>query len=291
MENIVPHFALYVFAIAFGEFVWKACFEAWYPRSRLQTAKDHLKSYAVYRLFVFVTHLLALATLFQARFLHMLVSALLLTLLGCTELLFAGASNWVFARTQRTLRPLHLIYIALLTFGILALWTNYTWEPGGLVSYLARLPLGESTRSHLLSGHAFVYALVFFLASIPANYAVRWFVNKPYDPTFADSTMAGVLEESTAHGVPGAPTGGQLATVTAETTDAPSLQGGRIIGVLERCIVIALFARGEITAVGFVFTAKSIVRYHDFAKPDFAEYYLIGTLYSVVIAVALSLLL
>lgn len=290
--NPTAQFALFVLAIACGEFIWKAWFEAWYPRNRLQTVAEHLKCYAGYRLIVFVSHMLMLAVLFQARFFEMFLVALILSLLGCTELLCAGASNWVFMRTQRTLRPLHLLYVALLTGGMMVLWTQYAWESGGIVNYLGGLPVGENIRGHLSSGHEFVYALVFFLASVPANYAVRWLVNKPYDPTFADTIMAGMFTELTAHGAPSEAAGDRLASVTAEAAaDGPSLQGGRIIGVLERLIVIALFARGEITAVGFVFTAKSIVRYHDFAKPDFAEYYLIGTLYSVVIAVMLSLLL
>lgn len=44
-------------------------------------------------------------------------------------------------------------------------------------------------------------------------------------------------------------------------------------------------------AVGLVFTAKSIVRYKEFDRKEFAEYYLVGTLYSILIALALTSLL
>lgn len=288
MEITSAHFALYVFAIFFNEFAWKAGFEAWHQRIRLHTFKESIRAYGVYRLCVLVSHGLLIGLLFRAPFSHILIAAIVLSLLGCSELLFAGVSNWVYARIQRTLRPLHLIYIALLTAGMVAFWIGYTWQPGVILTFLDGLNLSETVRSQFLSGDAFIFVLVFFLASIPANYAVRWLVNKPHDATFADTIMAGALTSLTGYAVPGE----QLSSATQDApSDGPTLQGGRIIGVLERCIVIALFARGEIAAIGFVFTAKSIVRYHDFSKPDFAEYYLIGTLYSVVIALALSLLL
>src|SRR5690625_4395154 len=155
MESTPAHLALYVLAIAFGEFVWQAWFEAWYPRSRLHSSKEYLRAYVVYRLFVFVSHALAIALLFRAPLSQILLTALVLTLLGCSELLFAAVSNWMYARTQRTIRPLHLIYVALLTSGIIALWTSYTWQPGVVLAFLNGLHLSETVRSRLLSDHAF----------------------------------------------------------------------------------------------------------------------------------------
>lgn len=59
--------------------------------------------------------------------------------------------------------------------------------------------------------------------------------------------------------------------------------GGRI-GNLERLITMIMLFLGQYTAVALVFTAKSIVRFKDFENRDFAEYYLYGTLLSVVTA-------
>lgn len=43
----------------------------------------------------------------------------------------------------------------------------------------------------------------------------------------------------------------------------------------------------QYAAIGLVFTAKSIARYDEITKnPSFAEYYLVGTLLSVIIAVS-----
>ncbi len=62
--------------------------------------------------------------------------------------------------------------------------------------------------------------------------------------------------------------------------------GGRI-GSLERIIIIAMLYLEQYAAIALVFTAKSIVRFKDFENRDFAEYYLYGTLLSVVTSIAI----
>lgn len=59
---------------------------------------------------------------------------------------------------------------------------------------------------------------------------------------------------------------------------------GKIIGILERSIIIILSAMGEFTAIGFVIAAKSIARFKELDDKEFAEYYLVGTMLSVLIA-------
>ena len=66
--------------------------------------------------------------------------------------------------------------------------------------------------------------------------------------------------------------------------------GGRI-GSLERIVSVAMMYLGQYAAIALVFTAKSVVRFKDFENRDFAEYYLYGTLMSVVTAVAVFALL
>lgn len=69
-------------------------------------------------------------------------------------------------------------------------------------------------------------------------------------------------------------------------------QTGSIIGMLERIIISILVAKGAYEAIGFVLAAKSIARHSEFDRdPKFGEVYLIGTLTSTIIAVALPLLL
>lgn len=64
---------------------------------------------------------------------------------------------------------------------------------------------------------------------------------------------------------------------------------GRLIGTLERIIMLILISRGQYSAAGLVLTAKSIARYDRISKDqDFAEYYLLGTLMSTAGAVLCS---
>lgn len=66
---------------------------------------------------------------------------------------------------------------------------------------------------------------------------------------------------------------------------------GSIIGKLERIITVILVICGEIGAIGFVLTAKSLARYKQLNEQGFAEKYLVGTLSSTTIAIITALLL
>lgn len=57
------------------------------------------------------------------------------------------------------------------------------------------------------------------------------------------------------------------------------------IGVLERLIILTLVVNNSLTAVAFIFTAKSIARFNELNDKTFAEYYLTGTLLSTALAV------
>lgn len=57
---------------------------------------------------------------------------------------------------------------------------------------------------------------------------------------------------------------------------------GAAIGFLERMIIGICILFGQFTSIGLVFTAKSIARYNKISEnPAFAEYYLIGSLFSI----------
>ena len=68
-------------------------------------------------------------------------------------------------------------------------------------------------------------------------------------------------------------------------------QAGRCIGILERAIILTLTISGAYTSIAFVLTAKSIARYKELEDRDFAEYYIVGTLLSALIAIAGGLFL
>ena len=62
---------------------------------------------------------------------------------------------------------------------------------------------------------------------------------------------------------------------------------GALIGSLERMIMLLMLSVGQYAAIGLVLTAKSVARYNKIAEDkNFAEYYLLGTLLSVLYAIA-----
>ena len=75
---------------------------------------------------------------------------------------------------------------------------------------------------------------------------------------------------------------------SAGTTPGPE-RVGATIGVLERLIVCVLVLAGQSAAIGFVIAAKTLARFRQLDDRHFAEYYLVGTLASVTLALATSL--
>ena len=75
-------------------------------------------------------------------------------------------------------------------------------------------------------------------------------------------------------------------------SDQPSNHAGYIIGSLERILVGILLLFGQFASIGLVFTAKSIARFNKIAESqEFAEYYLIGSLFSLISVLTVYLLL
>jgi hypothetical protein len=69
------------------------------------------------------------------------------------------------------------------------------------------------------------------------------------------------------------------------TIDAKEYNRGRLIGDLERILLTIVVAAGSYAALAFLVAAKGVVRSDEFDKNrDFAEYFLIGSLSSVLVA-------
>ena len=64
---------------------------------------------------------------------------------------------------------------------------------------------------------------------------------------------------------------------------------GATIGILERLLIVAFMLASAEAAIGFVIAAKTIARFRLLDDRDFAEYYLLGTLGSVGVAVITGL--
>ena len=66
---------------------------------------------------------------------------------------------------------------------------------------------------------------------------------------------------------------------------------GATIGVLERFLIFICLVSNLYTSIGLIFTAKSIARYKRINdEPAFSEYYLIGTLFSLLYTIIIYFL-
>lgn len=73
--------------------------------------------------------------------------------------------------------------------------------------------------------------------------------------------------------------------------DKNDIKAGRIIGTLERIIMLFFINICQYSSIGLVLTAKSIARYDKISKnQSFAEYYLLGTLLSTISVLIISLI-
>ena len=70
---------------------------------------------------------------------------------------------------------------------------------------------------------------------------------------------------------------------------APAARVGATIGVLERILIVVFVLTGSEAAIGFVVAAKTLARFRLLDDRDFAEYYLLGTLASVAVAIVTAL--
>jgi hypothetical protein len=66
------------------------------------------------------------------------------------------------------------------------------------------------------------------------------------------------------------------------------LDGGKLIGQLERCLIFLFILIDQSAGIGFLVAAKSILRFEEAKKQKLAEYVLIGTLLSFSLAIALA---
>lgn len=72
---------------------------------------------------------------------------------------------------------------------------------------------------------------------------------------------------------------------------ASDVSRGRLIGYLERIIIMILIYKGAYSAIGFVVAAKSLVRFKNLDQREWAEYFLVGTLISTLLGLLLGFLL
>ena len=135
------------------------------------------------------------------------------------------------------------------------------------------------------------FALWRVLVSTEALGGVRWFVGGDWVEGYARwSAVAAAYVFNTAGGtriVRGVLERFPKAVPSGADEAGGEYAMGRVIGCLERYIALTLVLFGQWAALGFILVAKSIARFPEFRKrsdKDFAEYYLIGTLTSILVA-------
>ncbi len=69
------------------------------------------------------------------------------------------------------------------------------------------------------------------------------------------------------------------------------LKIGKIIGNIERFLILTFVLLHQFTAIGFIIAAKSLARFKDLDDRSFAEYYLVGTLTSFSVALIIGLII
>ena len=81
---------------------------------------------------------------------------------------------------------------------------------------------------------------------------------------------------------------GNSSVMTA--ADRREYNTGRVIGLLERVIVYVAVLTDQIAAIGLVLAVKGLARFKEMDNRPFAEYVLVGTLLSLLLAVVIALL-
>jgi hypothetical protein len=76
-----------------------------------------------------------------------------------------------------------------------------------------------------------------------------------------------------------------------QSVDTDEYNRGQVIGNLERYLLLLAVVLGTYAALGFLVAAKGLIRFEKLKDRVFAEYFLIGTLSSVGVALMLGLLL
>jgi len=79
------------------------------------------------------------------------------------------------------------------------------------------------------------------------------------------------------------------ASASAPAAVGGSAKVGATIGILERLLIVVFVLAGTDAAIGFVVAAKTLARFRLLDDRDFAEYYLLGTLGSVSVAIVTGL--
>jgi hypothetical protein len=79
-------------------------------------------------------------------------------------------------------------------------------------------------------------------------------------------------------------------TGITQSDDAENENGGKLIGVYERIIILTFVLLNQYEAIGFLITGKSIIRFSTNSEQLRSEYVLVGTMMSYALSILLGIL-
>lgn len=189
-------------------------------------------------------------------------------LVGCV---FLPTARWLWV-PSRYVAELEVVgnvgFAALAQFLITHLDMQVRWG-------LFRLPVSEA----LISAYAVAAALLIFVVR-GGTFIVRGVLDR-----------AGTMPPPESAQPTGLPADNAPDLHRALPIDGVELNHGRLIGNIERLILVLFVANGQYTALAFFFAAKGLIRSKDIERRAWADYLILGSLTSFLVAVVAGLLI
>ncbi len=157
---------------------------------------------------------------------------------------------------------MHVVIIGLLSSSITNLTANALPEWGISVINGFFLPSGSISLEGIVIAQAFLFGFLMVLNE--ANIILRYLLKMLGLKSLGDQ---------------------------GKEVDEEEYSMGRIIGLLERIFVFLFVLLNQYAAIGFILAAKGVTRFKNFETRTFAEYVLIGTLLSTLLAMAVGFVL
>lgn len=172
---------------------------------------------------------------------------------------------------------LHIVAIVVMSYLWLRsnAWSQFEWIRSIDIKYL--LLIVAVLLAHKPSNIAIKQILKFYEVKVPENGSAQ--------TTDSQNTQRDENHSPDNQQIP------NLQSVTDNADDDHGLfRSGSLIGSMERVLMIVLVVLSQYEAIGFLITAKSILRFSESSGSEKSEYVVAGTFLSFAIALALGLL-
>lgn len=213
---------------------------------------------------------------------------------------FFFQTRWMVEHKGRSLRALlaHALELGLVQL-VCVLWLDPSWRAPLLCAAIALVHAAVDRAKAALGRRWPERALSWLVLDQLAHLAtllLAWRAWLTLEPAFSTRLLPEPAQVLLVAGVYAFNVNGGAAFVSAliarvrveGAPDEPAASdgAGRLIGILERLMIVTLVWLGQWGAVGLVLTAKSIARFKRLEEQTFAETYLVGTITSVMVAMA-----